>query len=63
MNKKATIDSKETKKLIEACFEQNLRMENSIFRTMIDMLLRQCPDMSFQGCYNAAIVQMVKNNK
>lgn len=63
MNKEVNINSKEAKKVIEACFDNSLRMENSIFRTMIDMLLRHCPNMTFESCYYAAVRQMVRENK
>ncbi len=63
MNKEANVNSQEAKKVIEACFDNSLRMENSIFKTMIDILLRLCPDMTYEKCYYTAIRQMVSNNK
>lgn len=63
MNKEATIDSKKAQEVIGACFKQSLKMENLIFRTMIDILLQYCPDKTFNSCFNTAIIQLTEKNK
>ena len=56
-------NEKDLKITLEHLFENNLRMENSILKTMIDLLLRQCPETTYESCYNAAILEMVKENR
>ena len=56
-------NEKDLKITLEHLFENNLRMENSILKTMIDLLLRQRPETTYESCYNAAILEMVKENR
>lgn len=56
-------NTKDLKTTLEYLFENNLRMENSILKTMIDLLLRQCPETTYKSCFNAAILEMVKENR
>lgn len=56
-------NTQEYSETLNFLFNNNLKMENSILKTMIDLLLRQCPETTYESCYNAAILEMVKENR
>ena len=56
-------NTQEYSETLNFLFNNNLKMENSILKTMIDLLLRQRTETTYESFYNAAILEMVDENR
>ena len=56
-------NTQEYSETLNFLFNNNLKMENSILKIIIENLLLKCPGATYESCYNEAILQLVKTNR